>query len=121
MIYTGWAQSLSPGNEQFDFFGSEAADRDASRNYAGIKDPAVDALDQARRLRQGPRRAGRGDRGARPCADGEPVRHPDLHIAQCARFAYWDKFGHPEELSGIFGIGFPDVWWYDAKKAAALK
>ena len=44
MIYTGWGQSMSPGNEQLDFFGSEAADREASRNYGGIKDPAVDAL-----------------------------------------------------------------------------
>ncbi|MGE4221579.1 MAG: extracellular solute-binding protein, partial [Alphaproteobacteria bacterium] len=44
MIYTGWPQSLSPGNEQRDFWGSGAADSDSARNYAGIKDPAVDAL-----------------------------------------------------------------------------
>ena len=39
-----WGQSLSPGNEQRDFFGSEAADRPGSRNLPGIKNPAVDAL-----------------------------------------------------------------------------
>ncbi len=44
MIYTGWAQSLSPGNEQRAYWGSEAADSESSQNYAGIKDPAVDAL-----------------------------------------------------------------------------
>src|SRR6185436_2320845 len=44
IIVGGWGQSLSPGNEQRDFFGSEAADREASRNYGGIKNPAVDAL-----------------------------------------------------------------------------
>ena len=39
-----WGQSLSPGNEQRDFFGSDAADRPGSRNLPGIKNPAVDAL-----------------------------------------------------------------------------
>ncbi len=38
-----WGQSLSPGNEQRDFFGSDAADRPGSRNRPGIKNPAVDA------------------------------------------------------------------------------
>ena len=44
MVYTGWGQSNSPGNEQLDFWGSKAADRELSRNYAGIKDPAVDEI-----------------------------------------------------------------------------
>ena len=37
-------QSLSPGNEQRDFWGSEAADKEGSRNVIGIKNPAVDKL-----------------------------------------------------------------------------
>ena len=39
-----WPQSLSPGNEQRNYWGSDAADRPGSRNLAGIKDPGVDAL-----------------------------------------------------------------------------
>src|SRR5437868_9551327 len=39
-----WGQSLSPGNEQRDWFGSPAADRPGTRNVGGIKNPAVDAL-----------------------------------------------------------------------------
>ncbi len=39
-----WPQSLSPGNEQREWFGSQAADRPGSRNMGGIKNPAVDAL-----------------------------------------------------------------------------
>lgn len=39
-----WMNSLSPGNEQAYFVGSAAADQKGSRNYAGIKDPVVDAL-----------------------------------------------------------------------------
>ncbi|GIL01232.1 MAG: ABC transporter substrate-binding protein [Alphaproteobacteria bacterium] len=38
------AQSLSPGNEQREYWSSAAADRPGARNYAGIKDPVVDEL-----------------------------------------------------------------------------
>lgn len=44
MIVAVWGQSLSPGNEQRYFWGSEAADSQGSSNYAGLKNPAVDAL-----------------------------------------------------------------------------
>ena len=42
-----WSNSLSPGNEQMYFYGSAAADQKGSRNYAGIKNPVVDALASA--------------------------------------------------------------------------
>ena len=35
---------MSPGNEQRDFWGSEAADKEGSRNVIGIKNPAIDKL-----------------------------------------------------------------------------
>jgi peptide/nickel transport system substrate-binding protein len=44
MIPSRWDQSLSPGNEQSFYWGSEAADRQGTRNYMGAKDPAIDAL-----------------------------------------------------------------------------
>jgi peptide/nickel transport system substrate-binding protein len=44
MIEYRWEQSLSPGNEQTFYWGSAAADQDGSRNYMGVKSPAVDAL-----------------------------------------------------------------------------
>ena len=43
-VVSTWGQSLSPGNEQREFWGSEAANRPGSRNVAGIKDPGIDAL-----------------------------------------------------------------------------
>src|SRR6476660_3830122 len=39
-----WEQSLSPGNEQLFYWGSAAADQQGSRNYMGVKSPAVDAM-----------------------------------------------------------------------------
>jgi len=36
--------SLSPGNEQRLYWGSEAADQEGSRNWMGVRSPAIDAL-----------------------------------------------------------------------------
>jgi peptide/nickel transport system substrate-binding protein len=44
MIQNRWDQSLSPGNEQFFYWGSEAADNQGTRNYMGVKDPAIDVM-----------------------------------------------------------------------------
>jgi peptide/nickel transport system substrate-binding protein len=44
MIQNRWDQSLSPGNEQFFYWGSKAADVQGSRNYMGAKDPAIDIV-----------------------------------------------------------------------------
>jgi peptide/nickel transport system substrate-binding protein len=44
MIQNRWDQSLSPGNEQSFYWGSEAADNPGTRNYMGAKNPAVDAM-----------------------------------------------------------------------------
>ena len=44
MIQNRWDQSLSPGNEQSFYWGSEAADSPGTRNYMGAKDPAIDAM-----------------------------------------------------------------------------
>lgn len=47
MIQNRWDQSLSPGNEQYFYWGSAAADNPGTRNYMGARDPAVDAMIKA--------------------------------------------------------------------------
>ena len=44
VIQNRWDQSLSPGNEQSFYWGSEAAEFQGTRNYMGAKDPAIDAM-----------------------------------------------------------------------------
>ena len=44
MTYFRRALSLSPGNEQRYYWGSEAADQEGSRNLMGVKSPAIDTL-----------------------------------------------------------------------------
>ena len=94
MTVEGFGQSLSPGNEQRDYWGSEAADIPGSRNTIGIKDPAVDHLID--KIIQAPTRedlvtATRA--GSRPAVG--PLRHPHWHT-RTFRVAYWDKFDRPD-------------------------
>jgi peptide/nickel transport system substrate-binding protein len=44
MIQYRWDQSLSPGNEQAFYWGAAAADVPGTRNYMGVKSPAIDAM-----------------------------------------------------------------------------
>jgi peptide/nickel transport system substrate-binding protein len=44
MVPVTWFNSLSPGNEQQFYYGSEAREAEGTRNYPGIADPAVDRM-----------------------------------------------------------------------------
>jgi microcin C transport system substrate-binding protein len=117
MIVVVWGQSLSPGNEQRDFWGSQAAGERGSRNLAGIKDPAVDRLIDL--LIQSPDRPSLVARTRaldRVLLWGHYVI-PHWHI-RAFRVAYWEKFGRPT-VSPRYALGF-DTWWVDAAKEAAL-
>ena len=108
-----FAQSMSPGNEQADFWGSEAARTPGSKNIAGISDPVVDALIAG--LIAAPDRA---DLIARTRAlDRVLLRGyyliPQFHVA-AFRVAYWNKFGRPA-VSPKYELGF-DTWWVDPGK-----
>ena len=112
-----WGQSLSPGNEQRDFFGSEAADRPGSRNVPGIKNPAVDVL--INRIIFAKDRA---DLVASCKALDRVLLWNCYVVPQFAggfqRAARWDRFSHPEPLPKYGRDGFPSLWWWDAEKAA---
>jgi microcin C transport system substrate-binding protein len=115
VIVGNWPQSLSPGNEQRDFFGSAAADRNGSRNYLGIKNPAVDAIIE--------RLIFSTDRDDLIAASRALDRvllwnHyvvPMWYIPY-DRIARWDRFGRPDKLPD-YANGFPSIWWWDEQKA----
>lgn len=116
MIYGGWAESLSPGNEQFDYFGSEAAKRDASQNYAGIENPAVDALIKRVVFAKDRAELVAASRALDRVLLWNHYVVPGWTLA-ATRMARWDRFSHPDPLP-TYSIGFPNIWWYDAAKAA---
>jgi microcin C transport system substrate-binding protein len=114
---TVWPQSLSPGNEQRDYFGSDAADRPGSRNLPGIKDPAVDALiDRVIFAKD------RAELVASCKALDRVLLWNCYAVPQFAagfqRAARWDRFSRPEPLPKYGISGFPSLWWWDAAKAA---
>ena len=117
-ITTGlWVQSLSPGNEQRDYFASQSADRPGSRNLPGIKNSAVDTLIDRIIFAK--------DRAelAASCKALDRVLLWNCYLVpQFAfgfeRYARWDRFNHPEPLPKYGVSGFPSLWWWDAEKAA---
>jgi len=119
MTVLPWGQSLSPGNEQLDYWGSEAADRPQSQNYAGIKNEAIDKLIDV--VITAPDRA---TLIAATRALDRVLLHNNYVVPQFAshttRTARWDRFGHPDNIPP-YTVGFPTIWWWDAERAAAVE
>lgn len=111
-------ESLSPGNEQRDFWGSLSADQRGGRNLMGIKSKAVDALvDLVIAAPDRPSLVIRAHALDRVLLSGFYVI-PNWHIS-AFRIAYWDKFGRPE-VAPKYGINLSS-WWVDEGKVAALE
>jgi microcin C transport system substrate-binding protein len=112
-----WGQSLSPGNEQLEFFGSRAADKPGSQNTPGIKNPAVDALIQKIIFAK--------DRATLVAATKAMDRVllwnfyvVPQYSSGVYPYARWDRFSHADPLPKYGISGLPSVWWWDAEKAA---
>ncbi|KAB0682994.1 ABC transporter substrate-binding protein [Aureimonas leprariae] len=104
-----YPQSLSPGNEQRDFWSSGAADAPGSRNYAGVKSPAVDRLIDA--IVFAPDRE---TQVAATRALDRVMLWNFFVVPQWFRadiwLAYWNRFGMPERQPEYTSID-PYSWW----------
>lgn len=118
MVTVGWGQSLSPGNEQRDMWGSSSADVPGSQNFVGIKDPGVDALIDKMIYAKD-----RDELTAATRALDRVLLASSYVVPQFTsledRTARWDRFSRPENLPPR-GSMFPSVWWWDAEKAKAV-
>lgn len=118
MITSVLAQSQSPGNEQRDFWSSRAADTPGSRNYAGIKNPVVDALvDKVIFAKD------REELVAATHALDRVLLWNFYVVPQYYRsarwIAYWNKFGIPDKQPAYIGAD-TESWWIDPEKEKAL-
>ncbi|MHA6687692.1 extracellular solute-binding protein [Mesorhizobium sp. A556] len=109
----------TPGVDSLEsLYSSRAADRPGTRNYPGVKSPAIDALVAA---------AGRAqsrtelvtalralDRVLRARLDWIPTYYLANH-----RAAFWDLFGFVEQKPD-FGFPVETLWWFDEEKAAKI-
>jgi len=114
-----WGQALSPGNEQREFWGGNAADKPGSRNSMGLKDAASDQLIELVI--------------AAPDRDSLVVRTRCLdRVLQWHEFlipqfrsgkelvAYWNRFSRPDKTAKYSPVAF-DTWWLDEAKDRALQ
>jgi peptide/nickel transport system substrate-binding protein len=109
-----WEQSLSPGNEQAFYWGSAAAGEQGTRNYMGVRSPAVDAVIAALLTAR-----------ERPDFVADVRALDRLLISGCyvvplfylpqQWVARWTSIQHPNRTS-LFGY-LPETWWYQSKRA----
>jgi microcin C transport system substrate-binding protein len=112
-----WPQSLSPGNEQREFWGSQAADNPGAQNICGIQNPAVDALID--RIIYAKTR----EELVATCKAMDRVLLWNFYcvphyLSGTMNYARWDRFSHAEPLAKFAISGLPNLWWWDAAKAA---
>jgi len=116
VVVNSWPESLSPGNEQREFWGSQAADMPGSRNLIGIKDAAIDKL-----IERVIFATDREDLVAATKALDRVLLWHNFVVPQWTygktRTARWDRFGRPAEMPKYGMSAFPDIWWFDAEKA----
>lgn len=120
MAVVAFGESLSPGNEQREFWGSQAADEPGSRNLLGIKNKVIDELIEE--LIKAPDRA---SLVAHTRALDRVLQYgyyvvPHFHIS-AFRVAAWDKFRRPA-TSPKYAVGM-ETWWVDpaAEKSVEAK
>jgi microcin C transport system substrate-binding protein len=118
IIIDTWPESLSPGNEQREFWGSQAADQPGSRNAIGIKNPAIDRLIERVIFAKD-----RAELVAATKALDRVLLWNFYVVPQFtygfSRYARWDRFSHAE-LPKYARSGLPSLWWFDADKAARI-
>jgi peptide/nickel transport system substrate-binding protein len=113
MIQWTWGASLSPGNEQLNRWSSKAATIDGSLNYAGVKNPAVDAMIEALLQAVSQEEFTAAVRAFdRVLMSGEYVI-PLFYLPK-VWVAYWGQLRYPAKLP-LSGFDL-DTWWSEAPK-----
>jgi microcin C transport system substrate-binding protein len=119
MIGIAWGESLSPGNEQREYWGSTSASREGSKNYAGIQNAGIDKLIDKVIFAN--------DRDTLIIATHalDRVLLANNYVipqwySHVDRYVYWDRFGRPPAIPK-YSFGFPSLWWFDQPKADRIK
>ena len=115
IIIQRYVMSKTPGVELRSYFSSQTANIQGSRNLAGIKDPAVDAL-----IDRVMGAATRKDLDVAVKAMDRVLRANHYWVSHWFKashnIAYWNKFSRPA-VKPKYARGILDTWWYDEKKA----
>ncbi|MET0631174.1 MAG: extracellular solute-binding protein [Xanthobacteraceae bacterium] len=112
MIENRWDQSLSPGNEQAFYWGSAAADAPGTRNYMGVKSPAVDAMIAALLQAESQADFVSAVRALDRVLISGVYVVPLFHLP-AQWIARWTTVGRPPHTS-IYGY-LPETWWREPR------
>lgn len=119
IVSSRFTMGMSPGIELKNYWSSETARSDGSRNLAGIADPVVDAL-----LEKVMDAKSRAELTTATRAIDRVLRAGHYWVPHWYKashnIAFWDKFGMPA-TPPKYATGVLDTWWYDADKAAKLQ
>lgn len=119
MISVVFGQSLSPGNEQREYWGSDAADQNGSNNLIGIKNQVIDDIVEQLVTAQT-----RKDLIIRCKALDRVLQWnyyvvPHWHLP-AFRYVWWNKFSQPAKRpEPLYGAALGS-WWIDPAKERAL-
>ncbi|MDC0141043.1 extracellular solute-binding protein [Pelagibacteraceae bacterium] len=113
MVVFTFSQSLSPGNEQRNFWGSNAADTNGSRNVIGVKDDVVDSLIEKLINSKDREDLITITRALDRVLLWNYYVIPQWHIS-AYRVLYWDMFDQPKKKPK-YSLGF-DTWWVNQDK-----
>lgn len=109
IIVDSFRQSLSPGNEQRDFWSSAAAAREGGRNTIGIRNPVIDALVDKIIFAKTRETLVAATRALDRVLLWSHFVVPQWH-APHERIAYWRGLAYPSPVPP-YSLGLPDLWW----------
>ncbi len=118
IVVASFGQSLSPGNEQRDYWGSEAAETPGSRNLIGIQNPAVDHLIERIIFADDRDELVAASRALDRVLLWNHYLVPQFYSPEI-RTARWNRYGLPDDMPDY---GFSTtIWWWDEDKAETVR
>ena len=117
MIVSTFSQSLSPGNEQRNFWGSDAAKTNGSRNIIGISNEVIDSLIEKVISAKDREDLIMTTRALDRVLLWNHYVIPQWHIS-AYRTLYWDIFDKPS-VRPKYSLG-THTWWVDTDKASTI-
>ncbi len=113
MVVTNFGSVISPGNEQKNWWSSEAADQPGTQNIIGVKNPVIDEIIDKLISARDREELVLYTRVLDRILLFNYYLIPQFHIGHY-RVAYWNKISRPE-ITSKYDLGF-DFWWFDEKK-----
>jgi microcin C transport system substrate-binding protein len=122
IVVASFRQTVTPGNEQRDYWGSAAADSEGSRNLIGIKNPAVDQVIEKLIFAKDRAELVASSRALDRVLLSNHYLVPQWYVPK-ERVAMWDMFGGPAKMPthAQATSRFLQVWWHDKAATARLE